>query len=179
MSMRPPADAGRVRRFMEFLGRHATRDAVVYMAGGATAVLEGWRATTRDIDLRIEPEAASGALGEIIVRAKDELQLNVEFASPVDFMPELPGWRERSPFVGRHGALTFRHVDFYAQALAKVQRDIEHDADDVAAMLSRGLISRGRAWELYEAIVPALPRFPVIDEPSFRARMERAFGPAR
>ncbi len=179
MSMRPPADAGRVRRFMEFLGRHATREAAVYLTGGATAVLEGWRATTRDVDLRIEPEEAAGVLGEIVVRAKGELQLNVEFTSPIDFMPELPGWRERSPFVGRHGSVTFRHVDFYAQALAKVQRDIEHDADDVAAMLSRGLVSGERAWELYEAIVPALTRFPVIDEPSFRARMERSFGAAR
>ena len=94
-------------------------------------------------------------------------------------MPELPGWRERSPFVGRHGSVTFRHVDFHAQALANVQRDVEHDADDVAAMLSRGLVSGERDWELYEALVPALSRFPVIDEPSFRSRMKRSFGTTR
>jgi hypothetical protein len=29
----------------------------------------------------------------------ERLGFNVELASPPDFIPELPGWRERSPLV--------------------------------------------------------------------------------
>jgi hypothetical protein len=54
-----------------------------------------------------------------MVRLKSELDLNVELASPADFIPPLPGWRERSRLIAREGALTFFHYDFYAQALAK------------------------------------------------------------
>lgn len=140
-------------------------------------MLVGWRRTTRDIDLRIEPAEASGALGEEIARLKGELEVSVEFASPPDFIPELPGWRDRSPFVARSGALTIRHFDFYSQALAKVRRGIEADPGDVAAMRARGLVEAGPAWQLYEAIVPALNRYPAVDEPSFRRRMRAAFGP--
>ena len=110
---------------------------------------------------------------------KDELGVNVEFASPVDFLPPLPGWRERSRFIKRVGKVTIRHFDFYSQALAKVRRGIATDASDVAALLDAGLISATRAWELYEAIVPEMRRFPAIDEPSFRSRMMSAFGPLR
>jgi hypothetical protein len=51
------------------------------------------------------------------------------------------------------------------------------DAGDVAAMLERGLVEPDLAWQLYEAIVPGLPRFPAINAPTFRTRMEAAFGP--
>ncbi len=70
------------------LGRVSGDPATVYLVGGATAVLQGWRSTTLDIDLLIEPEA------EEILRAipalKERLNLNIELASPLDFLPELP-----------------------------------------------------------------------------------------
>ena len=113
----------------------------------------------------------------MIAQLKQELQISVEFASPPDFIPELPGWRDRSPFVARIGMLTIRHFDFYSQALAKVRRNVDSDAADVAAMLRAGLIVPERAWHMYDAIVPALPRYPAVDEPTFRTRMIRAFGP--
>jgi hypothetical protein len=137
----------------------------------------GWRATTRDVDLRVEPESATGPLGDVIADLKGELDISVEFASPPDFIPELPGWRDRSPFVERVGSITFRHFDFYSQALAKTRRGIDADAADVAAMLDADLIERDTAWSLFEAIVPEMRRYPAIDEPSFRARMVAAFGP--
>jgi hypothetical protein len=137
----------------------------------------GWRDSTRDLDIRVEPDSATGPLGEEIARLKQELEISVEFASPPDFIPELPGWRDRSPFVARVGLLTIRHFDFYGQALAKTRRGVDSDAADVAAMLEAGLIVRDRAWQLYDAIVPALSRYPAVDEPSFRDRMIKAFGP--
>jgi hypothetical protein len=174
--MRRPADAGRVAAFMERLGRESTTEATVYLVGGASAVLHDWRSTTVDIDIRIEPDSATGALGDIIAQLKLDLEISVEFASPFDFLPELPGWRDRSPFVRQVGRLTFRHLDYYGQALAKVLRNVDHDPDDVAAMIATGLVESARAWELFDAIRSRFGRFPSIDEPSFRRRMTEAFG---
>jgi len=174
--IRAPVDASRVRAFYERLGLRSRSEATVYLVGDASAVLVGWRPTTRDIDLAVEPDSATGWIGDEIARLKPELGISVEFASPPDFIPELPGWPDRSPFVAQVGSLTVRHFDFYSQALAKVRRGVDSDAADVEAMLSRGLVAGALAWELYDAIVPALPRYPAVDEPSFRARMVAAFG---
>ena len=51
--MRGLADAERLRRFLRELGREAEADAAVYLTGGATAVLLGWRDTTIDADILI------------------------------------------------------------------------------------------------------------------------------
>ena len=50
--MRRPVDAERIRAFMRALGAEADRPGRVYLTGGATAVLLGWRETTIDIDLK-------------------------------------------------------------------------------------------------------------------------------
>jgi hypothetical protein len=68
----------------------------MYLTGGATAVLAGWRESTVDIDVRFEPDsdAALSRISEI----KEDLSVNVELASPLDFLPPLDGWRDRSRF---------------------------------------------------------------------------------
>ena len=59
---------------------------------------------------------------EAIALLQDELDLNVELTVPDQFVPPLPGWRERSPFIARYGEVDFYHYDFYGQALAKIER---------------------------------------------------------
>jgi hypothetical protein len=107
--MRRPVDAERIRAFLRALGGEADRAGRVYLTGGATAVLEGWRASTIDLDVKLEPE--SDRLLRTIVRLKEELEVNVELAAPDQFIPELPGWRERSAFIAREGRLDFHHYD--------------------------------------------------------------------
>ena len=68
--------------------------------------------------------------------------------------------------------MTFRHYDFYAQALAKVERGHARDLADVRAMLERGLVEPARLRELFAAIEPMLYRFPAVDPPTFRAALE-------
>jgi uncharacterized nucleotidyltransferase DUF6036 len=170
--VRQPVDRARIEAFARALGREARRDTKVYLTGGATAVLHGWRAATLDIDVRLEPEADELLLA--IARLKDELDLNVELASPPDFIPELPGWRERSPFVLREGPIDVHDFDFYSQALSKIERGFEQDLEDVAAMLRDALVQRDRLRELFTEIEPLLFRYPAIDPRSFRAKVERA-----
>lgn len=135
-------------------------------------MLRGWRAATLDIDLRLEPEADE--LLRAIARLKDVLGINVELASPPDFIPELPGWRERSLFVLREGRIDVHHFDFYSQALSKIERGFAQDLEDVSDMLGESLVERDRLRQLFAEIEPSLFRYPVLDATSFRAKLERA-----
>ena len=143
--MRAVADADRIHRFMRAIGDAAVADVRVYFTGGATAVLQGWRPTTIDVDIRLVPE--QDAIFRAIPRLKEELQLNVELASPDHFIPVKPGWEDRSPFAAREGRASFHHFDLYAQALAKIERGHTQDMRDVREMFDRGLVDRGALLE--------------------------------
>ncbi|HEX4622126.1 MAG TPA: DUF6036 family nucleotidyltransferase, partial [Myxococcaceae bacterium] len=127
--MREPLDAERLKRFMKALGEATRAPVRVYLTGGATAVLLGWRMSTIDVDLKPVPE--SDALLRSLPGLKEALHVNVELAAPSDFIPELPGWQERSAFIGQEGALTFFYYDFYGQALSKIERGHAKDVGDV------------------------------------------------
>lgn len=134
--MRRPVDAERIRRLMRELGHEAETDVRLYFTGGATAVLFGWRMSTIDVDVKLEPD--TDRLLRALPRIKDTLQINIELASPDQFIPELPGWHERSTFIAREGRLSFYHYDFYAQALAKIERGHAQDRLDVREMVLTG-----------------------------------------
>ncbi len=168
--MRSEANKNKVQEFLVALGSHVRSSGKIYLTGGATALLQGWRDMTVDIDIKPDPEPVG--LFEAIAELKEKLDINLELASPDQFIPELPGWRERSQFIGRFGKLDFFHYDFYAQALSKLDRGHSRDLFDVVAMLDRGLIVKKRLWELFQEILPQLIRYPSIDEPSFIAAVE-------
>lgn len=159
---------------MRALGAAADADVRVYLTGGATAVLLGWRASTIDVDLTMMPER--DRMLRAIPRLKDELEINVELASPKDFIPVRPGWEDRSPFIAREGRASFHHFDLCAQALAKVERSHAQDLDDVRAMLARGLVEPAVARATFAAIEGDLYRYPAIDPASFRRAVEEVFG---
>jgi hypothetical protein len=173
--MRGLADAERLRRFLRELAREAEADVAVYLTGGATAVLLGWRESTIDADILFVPEQDS--LYRALPRLKEELQLNVEIASPAHFIPELPGWRERSLFIERVGSVSYYHYDPYSQALAKIERGHAKDLADVQQLIARGHVEPKQLRELFAAIEPRLHRFPAIDPRSFRRRLDGALHP--
>ncbi len=160
---------------MRALGARAECDCRIYFTGGATAVLEGWRATTVDADIAVFPD--SDRLMQAIPELKEALRINVELASPADFIPELPGWQERSPFIERQGRVSFHHYDFYAQALAKIERGEVKDLSDVGEMVRSGRVDPLRAWVLFRGIEPDLYRYPAIDATDFRRAVGEALGP--
>ncbi|MBI2922904.1 MAG: hypothetical protein HYY18_17760 [Planctomycetes bacterium] len=174
--MREVTNAERIRAFMESVGRDCQKPARVYFTGGACAVLLGWRQATLDVDIRIE--ADSDAVFQLLPKIKEALHLNVELASPSDFIPELPGWRDRCVFVAREGRVDFFHYDFYAQALAKTERGHTMDLQDVGSMIRSGLVEPPKAMELFARIEPDLPRYPALDPSSFRKAVEKMFGRA-
>lgn len=174
--MRQKVTLARLQQFMKALGAAARSKGRVYLVGGATAVLLGWRPSTIDIDLKLIPD--SDEILRSLPLLKEQLQLNIELASPDDFIPELPGWQERSPFIGKQGVLEFFHYDFYAQALAKIERSHATDRQDVRLMLNQGLVDPKRLMELFTATEDSLYKYPAIDAASFRQAVERVVGEA-
>jgi hypothetical protein len=170
--MRPPVDERRIQALARELGRAARAPVRVYLTGGSTAVLQGWRDSTIDVDLRFEPEADE--LLRALPALKERLEINIELASPPDFIPELPGWRERSPLVFSEGNVAVHHFDPYSQALSKIERGFGQDLDDVRSMLASGLVEPTRLRDLYDAIEPDLYRYPAIDPAAFRRKLDAA-----
>lgn len=170
--MRPPVDQSRIRELARHLARVANAPVRIYLTGGSTAVVEGWRASTVDVDLRMEPEA--DALLRALPAMKERLGINIELASPPDFIPELPEWRERSPFLFSEGHVAVHHFDLYSQALSKIERGFPQDLADVEAMLDSELVQTDRLRALYDAIEPQLYRYPALDAATFRRKLVRA-----
>jgi hypothetical protein len=169
--MRQPVDSIRIREFIRALANAARSEGRVYLVGGASAVLVGWRDSTIDIDLKIVPE--SDEILRSLPVLKERLHINIEIASPDHFIPELPNWQERSLFIQQEGKLAFFHYDFYAQALAKIERGHEVDLKDVHEMVKRGLIESTRLRELFGAIEAQIYRYPSLHGKSFRQAVER------
>jgi len=173
--VREIADKARIEAFLSALAREATTDTDLFLVGGTSAVLVGWRPSTIDIDLVMRPE--SDAMLRAIPALKERLQVNVELASPDQFIPVPLGWEERSPIITRIGSVTVRHYDFCAQALAKIERGHSRDVADVEAMRERGLINGAQVRSMFARMEPELYRFPAIDPPSFRQAVDEIFPP--
>jgi len=169
--MRSESDRSKIESFMVALGKQVQGRGRIYLTGGATAVLHGWRPMTIDIDIKPDPEPAG--LFEVIAALKEQLDVNVELASPDQFIPAIPGWRERSLFIAVHGFIEFFHYDPYGQALAKMQRGHERDLRDIESLLRDGLIQKNRLREFFGAIEPQLIRYPAINATSFRETVNK------
>jgi Nucleotidyltransferase of unknown function (DUF6036) len=168
--MRALADAVSIRRFIDALGKRSRGPGAIFLTGGATAVLYGWRGTTVDIDIKMDPEP-QGAFAAI-ASIKDELDVNVELAAPDQFVPALSGWRDRSLFISKSGDVDFFHYDPFGQALAKIERGHSRDLGDVRAMLDRGLVDRARLEEYFEEMLLTLDRYPAVDKEAFRLKIK-------
>jgi hypothetical protein len=174
--MRVLADADRIRAFMRALGRAARSPARVYLTGGATAVLTGWRDSTVDVDLTIAPDL--DALLRAIQDLKESLQINVELVAPSDFIPVRDGWEDRSPFVVQEGPLSFHHFELAAQAPSKIERGHAQDREDVLEMLRRGLVDAAGLRATFAAVESQLYRYPAVSRDSFRRALDDLLGVA-
>lgn len=170
--MREPVTRDRVLAFLTALAKEAAAETELFVVGGTSAVLVGWREATMDIDFVMRPE--SDEMLRAIPALKERLHINVELAAPDHFIPVPAGWERRSPEIARIGRVTVRHYDFVAQALAKIERGHTRDLADVAAMLDAGLVTRTGLRRGWTEIEPLLYRYPAVDPESFRRALEDA-----
>lgn len=169
--MRGDADRDRIEKLLITLGRRIQAPHTLYLAGGASAVIEGWRASTLDVDLRPEPD--SDEILHALSELKEDLDINLEPASPLDFLPAVSGWRDRSPYIGQYGRVQVRHMDFRLQALAKLERASDQDLQDAQAIVQHGLATPRELRAALDEMQRGLFRFPAVDVPSFRQRVLR------
>ena len=169
--MRRKVTVESLKQFMEELAAAARTPGKVYFTGGATALLLGFRDQTIDIDIKMDPEP-EGAF-EAIATLKDSLDVNVELASPDDFIPPTPDWRERSRPIASIGKVRFFHYDFALQALAKLERGHRQDLEDVTSFLRGEYVSVDELRKTFQLIEPALIRYPAIDPQRFKEKVER------
>ncbi len=164
------ANRGKIEALIDGLGRAAPGAGRIYLVGGATAVLCGWRSTTLDVDtkLHLEPDGVFAAIEQL----KHELLVNIELAALDQFVPALPGWEERSVFIRRSGQVDFYHYDFYSQTLAKLERGHDRDLRDVEEMAARKLVDRNRLRELFESVRGDFPRYPAVDVQAVREAVD-------
>ena len=168
-AMREVADAERLRELMRQLGARAKGPGRIYLTGGSTAILTGWRDTTKDVDMKLDPEPQG--VFEAIRDLKDDLDINIELAAPDQFLPPLPGWRQRSIHIITEGQVEFYHYDPRAQALAKISRGHSQDLDDVRAMHALGMFEGKELKESLDAIEPLLIRYPALDADVLRMKV--------
>ncbi|QQR90082.1 MAG: hypothetical protein IPJ88_18375 [Myxococcales bacterium] len=167
--MREICSAAKIERFIKELGEQAKGPGTVYLTGGATAVLIGWRQSTVDVDLKFDPEPAG--IFQAIPSLKEHLNINVEMASPDMFIPPAKGWKSRSELIVQIKTVEFRHFDFISQALAKIERGHERDISDVSAMIKRGLVKTESLRSHFELLKPDLLRYPSIDPEVFEEKL--------
>jgi hypothetical protein len=159
-----------LRRFMNELAAGSRSPGKVYLTGGATALLLGFREQTIDIDIKLDPEPA-GAF-EAIAVLKNRLDINVELASPDDFIPRSADWRERSRLIDSIVGVEFFHYDFALQALAKLERGHAQDLEDVTSFVKGGHVTTDELRTRFAQIEPGLVRYPALDPQQFKKKLE-------
>ncbi|MBI3957562.1 MAG: hypothetical protein HY328_02045 [Chloroflexi bacterium] len=90
----------------------------------------------------------------IVRELKESLSLNIEEASPAEFIPLPAGHRERSEFIGRYGQLDVFHFDLYSTALSKIERGTENDFADVLSLLGSGRLEIVQLTAYFQEILP-------------------------
>ena len=168
--MRSNLDTAKLDAFVQAIGRMATGPGRVYLVGGATALLLGIRDQTIDVDIKLDPEPKG--IFESISILKERLEINVELSSPDQFIPPLPGWRERSELITKAGEVEFFHYDFYGQVMSKITRGHRHDLTDASEIIRLGKVDVGKLSLLFEEIQPNLVRYPAINPAVLRERFE-------
>jgi hypothetical protein len=160
-----------LRELMEELARTAPVDESfrVYIVGGGTAVLAGWRASTLDADLYADREEVFRDIQEI----KERLRLNIEFARPEQFVPALAGTVDRHLFIDRVGNIDFFHYDPYAQLLSKIVRGFRKDLLDADGFVKSRMVEPARFLELVRGIPEsAYARYPNLSRDSVLEAVE-------
>jgi hypothetical protein len=172
MSMRQSVDKAAIESFLQQLGRTFLKPARLYLVGGAALVHLGVRpGFTQDIDIQVGG-VNEGELIVAIQRLIQQMQVNVEFASPVDFIPLPTQWETQARFIGRYGKIDVFYFDFYSIALSKIERGNNRDIADVKLLVQQGIITLSELDVAFQEVLSQLGkgRYPRITPQRFSER---------
>jgi hypothetical protein len=169
LKMREKVTPERLRIFMREISRRTQGEGRVYFTGGSTALLLGLREQTIDVDIKVDPEPRG--IFEAIADLKNELSLNVELASPDDFIPAPPAWQDLATPIERIGDISFFHYDLCMQALAKIERGFSQDLADARGLVEKKFVSIENLKKRFVQIEDRFIRYPVINPDEFKAKL--------
>jgi hypothetical protein len=126
----------------------------LYLVGGSVLIDLGLRSTTLAIDFVADADdpAAMADLEPAMRALKQELDVNVEPASPADFLPVTPAMLARSRFVRRFGKVSLYYYHLATQVIAKAARGFEQDLADAEQLVRAGLVGWGEVEETWQLI---------------------------
>lgn len=172
MSMRPSVDKTAIESFLTQLGRDFRKPGHLYLMEDAALVhLRIRPGFTQDIDIQVSG-ANEGELIVAIQRLIQRMQINVEFASPGDFIPLPSQWETHAQYVGRYGSIDVFYFDFYSIALSKIERGNTRDIADVRLLVQKGIITLDELDAAYQQVLTQLGkgRYPRITPERFAER---------
>jgi hypothetical protein len=163
MSMRQNVTRADIEKFLHALGRAFRKQGRLYIAGGAALVHLGFRSgSTMDIDVVIETKDED-AMVTAIRRLVEQLQINVEFSSPGDFIPLPAQWMAQARYIGRYGSVDVFYFDFYSLALSKIARGSDRDLIDVKLLLQQKAITLEGLDAAYREVLPRMGKRPYLN----------------
>lgn len=165
--MRLNSDKNRILLLMDEIGQNINEKINIYFTGGVSAVLLDIREMTIDVDIKFEPDIYK--MYEVIKVLKESININIELASPDNFIPELPEWRDRSLFINQVKKASFYHYDFYSQIIAKIQRNWKQDWNDAKGFAKQ--INPAFLEKLFIGIKNEFIKFPSIDVKNLEKRI--------
>ena len=172
MSMRPNVDKQAIESFLQQLGRTFRKPGRLYLVGGAALVHAGVRpGFTQDIDIQV----GGANEGEFIIgiqRLIQQMQINIEFASPKDFIPLPSQWEAHAQYVSRYGQIDVFYFDFYSIALSKIERGTTRDVEDVKLLVQQQRIGLDELDAAYQEVFAQLGkgRYPKVTPERFAER---------
>ena len=168
--MRHHSQVEQIEKFIVELGLLVNKPVKVYFTGGATAVMLGIRESTIDVDIKFEPDEIQ--VYRAIQVLKEKLNMNIELASPDNFIPPLPHWRERSIFITKNKNVSFFHYDLYSQIIAKIQRGWKQDLTDVIGFLKLD-IDRKKLLILFDKIKIDFIKYPSSNAEKLERKLKK------
>lgn len=171
--MRDNSGLKQINKFITNVGELVKVPLTVYLSGGATAVMFDIRETTIDVDIKFEPEEMQ--MYKAIQVLKEKLNMNIELASPLDFIPALPQWKERSIFITANNKVSFYHLDLYSQVIAKVQRGWKKDLTDAEGFMNNNL-DKNTLKKLFLSVKSDFIKFPAVNVNELEKKLNSFIG---
>lgn len=98
-----------------------------------------------------------------IRRIVEQMQINVEFASPGDFIPIPTQWVAQAKYIGRYGSIEAFYFDFYSLALSKIARGSDRDLINVKLLVQQKVITLEGLDATYKEVLPRMGKRPYIN----------------
>lgn len=134
--------------FLQRLSERVTKPSEIHVLGGSALVLLGGSRPTIDLDF-VGDDLNISEFQRMIHLVADEMGVEVEPVSMIQFIPMPKESEERNIRIGQFGNLEVYVLDPYAIAISKLDRGFDSDIEDIVFLIQNGFV----AYELLESMM--------------------------